>query len=184
MSNKKNILLCDFDDIFWVDIFKEIEKKLNLRIHTIIDDKAKIYPELKLKNIKCNFFDIRDVIKGIGFKKYENKINNYFLKKEIKKYNPFLIDMMSRFDPDGRSFNNVDKSRHIKKLFLIWYNYLKSEKINIFFCKYTPHQVYDYVIYICCKILKIKVIFFNYTYFENLSFLNNDPDNNPILQNA
>lgn len=180
MSNKKNILLCDFDDIFWVDIFKDIEKKLNLRIHTVIDDKEKMYPELKLKNVNCNFFDIKDAIKGIGFEKYENKIKDNFFKKKIKKYNPFLIDMMSRFDPDGCSFNDADRLEHIKKLFLIWYNYLKKEKIDIFFCKYTPHQVYDYIIYICCKILKIKVIFFNYTYFENLSFLNNNPDNRII----
>ena len=82
MSNKKNILLCDFDDIFWVDIFKDIEKKLNLRIHTVIDDKEKMYPELKLKNINCNFFDIKDAIKGIGFEKYENKIKDNFLKKK------------------------------------------------------------------------------------------------------
>lgn len=180
MSNKKNILLCDFDDIFWVDIFKEIEKKLNLRIHTIIDDKEKMFPELRIKNINCNFIDIRDAIKGIGLKKYEKKTNEKFLKKKIDKYKPFLIDMMSRFDPDGCSFNDIDRAKHIKKLFIIWYNYLKKEKINIFFCKYTPHQVYDYIIYICCKILKIKVVFFNYTYFENLSFLNNDPDNRII----
>ena len=51
MSNKKNILLCDFDDIFWVDIFEEIEKKLNLNIHTIIDDKKKMYKELRQKKL-------------------------------------------------------------------------------------------------------------------------------------
>ena len=114
MSNKKNILLCDFDDIFWVDIFEEIEKKLNLNIHTIIDDKKKMYKELRQKKINCNFFDIRDAIKGIGFKKYEKNINEKFIENKLKKYKPFLIDMMSRFDPDGSSFNDIDRSKHIK----------------------------------------------------------------------
>jgi hypothetical protein len=179
MSNKKNILLCDFDDVFWVDIFKGMEKELNLKIHTIIDYKEKIYPELKSKEINCNFFDIRDAAKGIGFSKYEKTIDNRFNKK-LDNYIPFLIDMMSRFDPDGESFTKNEKLQHIRKLFTIWLNYLKNEKIDIFFCKCTPHQVYDYIIFICCKILNIKVLFFNYTYFENLSFLNNDPDNRII----
>ena len=41
----------------------------------------------------------------------------------------------------------------------------------IFFFKTSPHLFYDYIIYLCCKILKIKTIFFCPNYLHSRLFL-------------
>ena len=90
--------------------------------------------------------------------------------------------MLARFDSDGDSFSKKEKIKFIKKSTKIWFNYLKDNKIKVFFSKYAPHLFYDYIIYLCCKKLKIKTIFFQFTYFENLQYLNDDVDNRKINQ--
>ena len=47
-------------------------------------------------------------------------------------------------------------------------------------CKTSPHQFYDYIIYACCKMLKIKTSFFCLTYLKDRIFLINDVDSREI----
>ena len=101
------------------------------------------------------------------------KIHNDFL-KIINKELPIIIDMMSRFE-GSQSFSNNDKVTYIYKQAFYWLNYLKFKKINCYLQFDTPHDAYDYIIYLACKYLQIKLVILQQSsFYINTKNLEND----------
>tara|TARA_Y100000816_G_scaffold122065_1_gene85792 strand:- start:28548 stop:30026 length:1479 start_codon:yes stop_codon:yes gene_type:complete len=86
----------------------------------------------------------------------DNKVPHNLLKIIMNELT-ILVDMMSRFETyKAMSFN--DKTTYIYSQFKFWYNYLIDKNIKIYFQIDTPHDVYDYIIYLISKYLSIKLV--------------------------
>ena len=161
------IICCDFMDYFWIDILKS----LNAKSYVFIDDisfKKKL--NSKIKNFK--FLEKRNCIRNLYYKEKKN-CPKYHKQKDFSYFFKVSSDMINRFDPNHH-FSIKEKKNFFDESVNFWLKYLKHNKINIFFSKTTPHQYYDYIIYICCKKLNIKTYFFHLNYFKDRVFLHSD----------
>ncbi len=99
------------------------------------------------------------------------------------------LKMIERLDPDQFSFTFNERQDFLRKLFFDWYNVLVREEISLIIAPSIPHRVFDYVIYVLSKKLKIEYITFKMTSWpgyilptrsiESISFL----ENNELLRN-
>jgi hypothetical protein len=151
------ILYNNFDDITWIDFFKVINNNYKTD-KVIIIDSLHFIKRAKYIFPNAIFFDLNECIKN-NFDP-ENDLN--IINHEIfRLHKDIAFDLLSRFCNDqASSFNEKEKDKLYKSTIIFWYNFLKKEKINLCFSKLIPHHFYDYIIYLCCKILKIKFLFF------------------------
>lgn len=169
-----SILFCDFMDEEWIKIFQKVFKN---KKKIFIDDYR--FKKLLKKN-KINYYKFlekRNCRRNLYFKNknYQKKIKNYSKEFIFKRYFDIGKFMIMRFDPN-RCLSDKKFKEIFNKSVHFWLNFLKKNKVLLFFCKTSPHQFYDYIIYACCKKLKIKTNFFGYTYFKDHIFLLDDID--------
>ena len=119
----KNILINDFDDKFWIQIIKKFCSK-GYNLHTVIDYETEIR-SINEHNIKCHFISMKDAV-SLNRNKYANKkVDTSF----IIKHEEFVICLQ-----DLIQMIHFQKKRQIyKKSTKIWFNYLKDNKIKVFF---------------------------------------------------
>jgi hypothetical protein len=154
------ILYNNFDDLVWLDLFHALNKFYKTDKIVIIDNDKFIEGAKKIFH-NTIFFDMDSCITG-NFKINDNL--NIVEHEIFEIHKDIAFDLLSRFCNDQAcSFNKKEKEKLYKSTILFWYNFLKKEKINLCFSKLIPHHFYDYIIYLCCKILKIKFLFFTGT---------------------
>lgn len=165
-----NVIFCDFDDVEWLPVLKKISQIRNFN-HVHIIDRTKFTNESKSFFKKLSVINVSDAITNkLKVEKVKKcKINKKYFDKNFKIY----CEMIKRFDPLN-SLNLKEKKKNYYKTINFWLNFLTQNKISLFFSKTTPHQVYDYIIYLCCKYLKIKTIFFGIFYLKNYCYLIQD----------
>lgn len=166
-----SIILCDFMDPIWIDIF---QKSFPQKTKKIFIDDDNFLTSLKSKNKKYHKFLLKNYCRRNLY--YSNKISPpHHKKKSFKRFYEISRSMIKRYDP----YNDISK-KEFDILFNgtvnFWLKFLKHHKVKLFMCKTSPHQFYDYIIYACCKMLKIKTSFFCLTYLKDRIFLINDVD--------
>ena len=166
-ENINNALIIHFSNSISSSIKELIKYKLIKPKHWVVHSKheeKQVKESFKSTSVYNNY----DLAREINSKRYTKSNLSNELLNEIEKSIPILIDMMSRFETNN-SFSSTDKLTYIYSQFNYWHNFLISEKINFFIEFDTPHDVYDYIIYILCKYLDIKVIIFQHSsfYYQN-----------------
>ncbi len=89
--------------------------------------------------------------------------------KVINSEMSIIVDMISRFE-GYNSFSNNDKITYIFLQVNYWYNFLKKNEIKCYVQFDTPHDVYDYIIYLISKYLNLNIIILQQSSF----FIKND----------
>ncbi len=89
--------------------------------------------------------------------------------KVINSEMSIIVDMISRFE-GYNSFSNNDKITYIFLQVNYWYNFLKKNEINCYMQFDTPHDVYDYIIYLISKYMNLNIIILQQSSF----FIKND----------
>jgi len=75
---------------------------------------------------------------------------------------PITLDMMNRVDPN-KNMTYLERTNLYQYLVCYWLGILNELKPDVFYTRYAPHEVIDFVLFAVCKYLDIKVILFNYT---------------------
>jgi hypothetical protein len=170
-----SIILCDFMDPIWIDIFKKTFPKKTKKI--FIDDNN-FLTSLQNKNEEYYKFLLKNYCRRNLY--YSNKTTTTHHKdKFFKRFYEISRSMIKRYDP----YNHISKKEFdilFNDSISFWLRFLKHHKVSFFLCKTSPHQFYDYIIYACCKKLKIKTSFFCLTYLKDRVFLINDVDKRGI----
>jgi hypothetical protein len=126
----------------------------------------------------CIYQDYFDAWKGI----FPSQVTEYLHESYIdidflKEYSSFelqAIKMMDRMDPDQYSFNFTERQRHYRNLLRRWAACLINLKIDCVIFGVVPHQVFDYVMYLLCRLYKIKFVCLHNSQFPGRVFPIND----------
>lgn len=170
------IIYSNFDELYWIDFINKMKSK-NQATPVCIIDEEKFLLKSKKSFSDCDFFNSFNCIKTKNNFEAE-KIEKSILNKSIfKAHKKIAFNLLDRFSQDTESFSAEEKQKIYENTIIYWYSYLKKTKPDLFFSKLPPHQFYDYIIYLCCKLLKIKTLSFFPTYFHPRIFLNNDINN-------
>ena len=168
-----NIIYSNFDDLYWIKFINELKDRKKIHPICIIDNKNFINDK-KLSKQNCDFFDNVDCIKS----KIDNKHNfantEIFKNRIFKVHEKISFDLLDRFSQNTNSYRQDEKYEIYKNTIIFWYDYLIKKKPDIYFSKLPPHQFYDYIIYLCCRLLRIKTLCFFPTYFHPRVFLNDN----------
>ena len=69
------------------------------------------------------------------------------------KHLSIIVDMMGRFET-YKHFSHSDKTTYIYNQLYYWYKYILENKMDLYIQFDTPHDVYDYIIYLIFKHFK------------------------------
>lgn len=169
----------------WIEVIKELESKHNVVPSYIVcwgSDKTN-FINSKLRNVHIQ--TLEEAWKGLGFPK---GVNRYvFDEEELKSiayYELIALKMMDRLDPDGESFPFVNRLYFFRDLLGYWFNIVESNDIDFVVSPSVPHRVFDYALYIVCKIKNIPFVMFQLTPFGSNSILIDDIESMPRLSNT
>jgi len=162
----------------WIDVAKILIDKFNIEPVYWIG-----WNENNESNQCHEFFpniiyhDISDAWKGIFPDNVEINNSNIDL-IDILEQNFFhelvTIKMIDRLDPDQRSFNFTERQRFYRSLLEKWYKIIDNYKIDLIIAPAIPHRVFDYVIYIISKYLKLKFMTIIMTSIPDLILITED----------
>lgn len=166
----------------WINVIKKLDCEFNIKPSYIVHWKGdkKEFIESNLGNSYLHQID--DAWKGLGF---PSGIKRYiFDEEELKKishYELIALKMMDRLDPDGESFPFNNRLYFFRDLLGYWFNLVKTKNIDIVISPSVPHRVFDYALYVVCKMKSIEFIMFQLTPFGSNSILINDIEKMPML---
>ncbi|MEZ7500923.1 hypothetical protein QO189_00395 [Psychrobacter sp. Arc29] len=166
----------------WIKVSQELEKDFNIIPSYIICWSYDL--NLFRKNISNNAYiqNMDDAWKGLGF---PPEIDRYVFDEEelrsISYYELIALKMMDRLDPDGESFPFTTRLHFFRDLLGYWFNIVSSSNIDLVISPSIPHRVFDYALYVVCKIKNIKFIMFQLTPFGSNSIIIDDIDAMPRL---
>ncbi len=167
----------------WIKTIKRLNTEFDLNpsyvVHWQNDEKE--FVDANLKN--CHLQKIDDAWKGLGF---PADIDRYIFDEQelsqISYYELVGLKMMDRLDPDGESFPFNNRLYFFRDLLGYWFNVVDSRNIELVISPSIPHRVFDYALYIVCKIKNIKFVMFQLTPFGSNSVLTDDIDSMPMLK--
>jgi len=166
----------------WIEVSKKLASEYNIKpcyfVHWQSDKKE--YFKSSLKN--CYLQSLEDAWKGLGF---PSDIDRYIFDEEelksIAYYELIALKMMERLDPDGQSFPFTTRLYFFRDLLGYWFNVIESREIDLVISPSIPHRVFDYALYVVCKMRNIKFVMFQLTPFGSNSILIDDIDAMPIV---
>jgi hypothetical protein len=160
----------------WLDVAKKLNEENQIKpVYWIgwsnYDNYIDIELELKNNFSECVFHDIGAAWKGI----FPNDVNHCNpeslygdLIDEIAGNELIAIKMMDRLDPNRKSFLFEERQRHFRMLLSKWLGIINELKIDVFISPSIPHRVFDYALYIACKIKNVQTLMFKLTPFRDL----------------
>lgn len=164
----------------WIKVSQQLDSKFNIKPSYFVyrgNDKSAF---TKLKGCYLQYLD--DAWKGLGF---PSNIDQYIFDEEelrrISYYELIALKMMDRFDPDGESFPFNTRLQFFRDLMGHWYSIIEDRKIDLIIAPSVPHRIFDYALYVVCKIKNIKFVMFQLTPFGSNSILIDDTDIMPGL---
>lgn len=173
------VLYNNFQDLTWIKVFHKLNELYNFEPGLIID-KLKFINKSKNVFPNSSFFDMDECL--LGFNKKGEEYLNIINHRIFKAHRNIAYDLLSRFSTNnGKSFTDQEKEELYHKAIIFWYNYLRKKNFDIFICKLAPHHFYDYIIYLCCKILKIKTLFFSGTIIKYHFLLKSKINNRSLI---
>ncbi len=172
----------------WLEIAIKLNKDINIKPACWIgwknyDNNIDIKTEIENNFPDCIFFDIDITWKAV-FPQVTDSIKSESLDEEmirsIASYELIAIKMMDRLDPNRKSFTFEERQRHFRLLLSKWLGVITEKKIDLFISPSIPHRVFDYALYVACKIKGVKTLFFKLTSFRDVLIPIPDIESMPI----
>ena len=173
-----NVIYIGLTNSFSFNEISYLEKNISFYPKYIIHDLSE-NELIKFKNnIECQSISDALVLnnnKIISRSKHKIDKNLY---KFINYHKDIINQMFKRFEYSPGAFSEKEKNKYIKNCIEYWYNVIIEKKINLIFHLESPHRIYDFIIYLIGKYLKIKNLWFRdpnlngkyfieYDYFES-----------------
>ena len=125
---------------------------------------------------------VKSAWQGKGFPKNIRKsiLDEAELAK-IAKYELTGLKMMDRLDPDGESFAFNSRLYFFRDLIGYWMSVVDNKNIDVVISPSIPHRVFDYALYVVCKIKNIQFLTFQMTPFGSRSAIIDSIDEMPTI---
>ena len=166
----------------WIRVSQELKKKLNITPSYFVCWGS------DLSLFEKSMFDdsyiqtIVDAWRGTGFpSELKRSIFDESELRDISSYELIALKMMDRLDPDGESFPFNTRLYFFRDLLGYWLSVIKDRNIDLVISPSIPHRVFDYALYVVCKIRKIKFIMFQMTPFGSGSLIIDDVESVPNI---
>jgi len=134
-----------YEPVYWIGYEDDESKKLvpaafpNLIYHPYFDACKAVFPQQLVDQFAGSFFDIEFIKARASF--------------ELQ-----AIKMMDRMDPDRYSFNFMERQGLYRNFLKYWTAGISYLKPDLVVSGNVPHQVFDYVLYLACKLNHIKFL--------------------------
>jgi len=172
----------------WLEVAKKLQKEYNLNpVYWIgwpqYDKTIDIQSEININFKSCVFHDLRLAWKAIFPDSVRNipaiELDAEIIDK-IASYELIAMKMMDRLDSDGVSFSFDERQRHFRKLLTKWLGIIEVLNLDLFISPSVPHRVFDYALYVACKIKGVRTLIYKLTPFQDVLVLIDDLDHMPI----
>jgi len=160
----------------WLDVAIKLQNEQEIKpVYWIgwdnYDPTIDIRQEIKNNFIECVFHDLSVAWKAV-FPKATEHIRPISLDGElldrIASNELIGIKMMDRLDPDRKSFSFEERQRHFRMLITKWLGIIEHFNVELFISPSIPHRVFDYALYIACKLKGVKTIIYKITPFQDV----------------
>ncbi|MGB0879298.1 MAG: hypothetical protein ACPGTO_01885 [Polaribacter sp.] len=157
MKKNKNTFFCCALAEPWIDVALELNKNYNLKPVYWIGWKDE-KPIISQKMSGTIYHDMSLAWKGI-FPSLNFDINNIQIDgldfKTLAEKELMALKMMDRLDYNRNSFNFSERQNYFRDQLNKWLNVLINLDVELIVAPSIPHRVFDYIIYVASKILKI-----------------------------
>lgn len=166
----------------WIQVSQQLESKFDIKPSYVVywDVDKQSFTNMNWHN--CYLQSLDQAWKGCDFPSH---IDRYIFDEEelkaISHYELIALNMMDRLDPDGESFPFNARLQFFRDLMGYWHTIIEKREIDIVVAPSVPHRVFDYALYIVCKIKNVKFIMFQLTPFGSNSIIIDDIDTMPNL---
>jgi hypothetical protein len=154
----------------WLNVARELRDRHGLEpvywIGYEIDDSARLVPAAFANAVYHPIFDAWKGIfpAAIARNNAYSHINIDFI-REYSSFELQALKMMDRMDPDCHSFSFSERQRHYRNFIKNWTSCIRLLKPELVISATLPHRVYDYVLYLLCRHLRIPFAMFLHTAF-------------------
>ena len=166
----------------WIEVIRKLEKDYGiLPTHLVIwrDERVK-YETAGFSD--THFQTLEDAWRGLGFQDGTKQIS--LDESEFKKIASFELTalwMMDRLDPDAISFPFNARLNFFRELVGYWLDVIDKNFIELVVSPSITHRVFDYALYVACKLRKTRFVMFQMISFGSRSLLIDDIDKMPNL---
>jgi len=174
MTQKALYLCCIAEP--WIDVAKHLESKGVIPVYFVhweADEKA----FLKAFNETCYLQTVERAWKGLGFpQKLKPKALDEPEHKKIAWYELNALKMMDRLDPLGNHFSFQERRYFFQDLVGYWLACIDRFDIDVVISPSIPHRIFDYSLYVACKIKNVRFLMFQMVPFGSTSLIIEDID--------
>ncbi len=160
-------LLCSATlDKFWLDVMEEIEEKRGIKpVYWVGSPLSSVKPE------NCYVHDVWEAFALDGcVPDWENKADSFDVSKIGRSEYYNYLKILDRVDFDG-GFSFSERDDLFKRHLSYWSYVLKHFEVDVVFFSNAPHMPYDYPLYLCAKIMGLKVLMFNVSSLRGWHYL-------------
>jgi hypothetical protein len=172
---KKALYLCCIAEP-WISVAKQLEAQNIVPVYFVHwKGDAGLFSE-SFKG-KSHLQTLENAWKGIGFPEgLKPKALDEIEFKEIAWFELNALKMMDRLDPLGNEFGFQERRYFFQDLVGYWLAYIEKYGLDVVISPSIPHRVFDYALYVSCKLKKIRFLMLQMVPFGSTSVVIEDID--------
>ena len=166
---KKNIIyICCIAEP-WIKVMEELKDEgFNSSYVVHWRDEKELYDNAKLGD--CFLQSVEDAWNGLGFPDDCQPLSlDEDLLKSISWYESQALTMMGRLDPTEVRMSTQARQYYFRDLVGYWIDVIDKKDIAMVVSPSIPHRVFDYALYVACKVKLISYLSFQLTPFGSNS---------------
>lgn len=173
--SKKALYLCCIAQP-WINVAKKLAADGIQPVYFVhwLSERAAVSNEL---GNDCHLQTLEDAWKGLGFPAHLSpRALDETEFKEIAWYELNALKMMDRLDPLGNEFSFQERRYFFQDLVGYWLSCIDDYGIDLVVSPSIPHRVFDYALYVACKMRSVRFLMFQMVPFGSTSILIEDID--------
>ncbi|RAR56800.1 hypothetical protein BCL93_1192 [Onishia taeanensis] len=171
ISYNKALYLCCVAEP-WVSVAKKLKHEVGIEpVYFVFwSDQSDIFWN-EFSGV-CHLQTLENAWKGEGFpKNLKPSALDEDMLKEIAWYEINALKMMDRLDPLGNSFGFQERRYFFQDLVGSWLSYIEASGLDLVISPSIPHRVFDYALYVACRVKNIKFLMFQMLPFGSNSII-------------
>jgi hypothetical protein len=172
---KKALYLCCIAEP-WINVAKQLEVEDIVPVYFVHwkDDSDLFFESFKGKSYLQT---VESAWKGLGFpEELKPKALDEIEFKEIAWYELNALKMMDRLDPLGNEFGFQERRYFFQDLVGYWLSCIEEYGFDVVISPSIPHRVFDYALYVACKMKGVMFLMFQMVPFGSASLIIKDID--------
>jgi len=177
VKEKRNAIYCCCIAPVWPEVAKILDREHGISPAYYIGWRDDGSSGMKESFPQCHYQSVEDAWKGLGFPEMDYSVALDEEKLRLCASEHIVaLRMMDRLDATRHDFPLAQRERFFHHLLSRWLLVLESYDISLAIFPVSPHRVFDYLLYIACKMRGVRTILFQMTLFADASYIVEDID--------